>query len=177
MAHGLRSRFPRTSVRGPRKTKTWSTGPNGQTALISSGGSTLFAVVIAASEDLTVLRMHGQFTAKMVTAAAEGDLWDGALGICKVNTKAAAVGVTAIPDPLLDMDWDGWFVHKTFSLPAFGATPAASGILQQYRYDIDSKAMRKFNQTDTMVGVVGLFEVGTTSVRCTLTTRVLTQSQ
>ena len=106
-----------------------------------------------------------------------------AFGICIVSENAFGIGVTAIPSPIADIEWDGWFVYRTFALVSADAVAAASvshsgssPLLWSARFDIDSKAMRKFKESDVMVGVIEFqSEIGTATVDATLNTRILSK--
>ena len=112
-----------------------------------------------------------------LTAAAagqQGETW--AFGMCIVSQNAAGIGVSAVPDPIADMGWDGWFVYEQGTLLARDATPLVdeSGPNVVQWVEIDSKAMRKIHLTDTVVGILGNAEIGGTSTMSAhLDTRML----
>jgi len=102
---------------------------------------------------LTVIRERGvALTASDQTAATE--LWEGAIGFAVVTEAAAAAGVASMPAPITDADWDGWYawygiqgVIKVGSNIGFDANGG-------YRTEIDSKAMRKVNDEESLVILV-----------------------
>jgi len=171
----LRStRFPRIS--GARRRKvTWSIGPQGQIASINSTSNNIFpSGSIALLNDLTIVRLRGWLNLWITTANASADGFQWAFGICNITENAAGVGVTAIPDPLVDVAWDGWFVYDTGWLEAVNNTPIVDvSIGVMHRLMIDSKAMRKVHATDVLTAALGVSEVGTASMRASLSTRVL----
>ena len=72
------------------------------------------------------------------------ELQIGAFGVALVSETAAALGITAVPDPVTDADDDIWFVYQSFAqqfqfLDATGASLA--GNFGAW-YPIDSKAKR-----------------------------------
>jgi len=85
-------------------------------------------------------------------ATSEGQL--GGLGIAVVSDQASAVGVTAVPLPIDDMESDLWLVHQLmYNTFVFGSGIGFSddGL---HQYDIDSKAMRKVDIGQDVVVVV-----------------------
>jgi len=173
MARPRRSGF-RTSV-GPRRLTQWSEGVQGVNDHTASDTKTLFASAIAFGEPLTIIRMRGELSGFMTVAGTAGDGFrEMAVGIGIVSTDAVSVGVTAIPGPLgPDMGWS-WIYHRLFSMQnsstgADGATGSGS-----FRFEIDSKAMRKVGPNETLVAVSQVTtETGTAGARLTLDTRLL----
>ena len=66
-----------------------------------------------------------------------------AFGMVVVSDAAAAIGVTAIPGPLVDNDDDGWFVWQGLSI---GQGPSSVGHLNSQMFPFDSHAMRRVEQ-------------------------------
>ena len=116
-----------------------------------------------------MVRFRGSacFWLEVVTAIGDGFANVG-LGFCKVSENAFGIGVTAVPQPLTDIGWDGWFYHKLLS-PIVGLSVTEgdnTGPLSMVRVDIDSKAMRKFADTDLLIGVVQVAgEIGTATLQ------------
>ena len=77
-----------------------------------------------------------------------------AFGAAVVSDQAQAIGVTAVPTPFTELGSDLWYVHEVLS----GAFVFISGIGVQspavVRKDVDSKAMRKVEDGQTMIWVV-----------------------
>ncbi len=91
-----------------------------------------------------------------------------------VSENAAGIGITAIPTPLIDIAWDGWMVHEQGQLMAQSTALSEGGGTQSQRVKIDSKAMRKFRATDTLVAVLQVTETGDgTSMNASLKSRML----
>ena len=110
MAQRFQNRSPRRS--GKRANRAWvgafSVGivniPANSAVLISS-----FALSNPGIDE-TVLRTVGSiYVASDQTAANEAQL--GAFGLILVTDQALSVGITAIPDPITDINDDGWFVY------------------------------------------------------------------
>ena len=78
--------------------------------------------VTAVVDNLTVVRTRGSLVLQLNTASAINEGFQWALGICNVTQNAAGIGVTAVPDPFIDMAWDGWFVHEQGFLTATSAS-------------------------------------------------------
>ena len=167
------TRFPRT---GARRKTSWVLGPNGNTGTVSGSVTTVIATGLQAVDaGLTIARIRGQLNVQLINAGAlEGFEWAFGLGI--VSENAAGVGVTAVPAPLTDIGWDGWMVHQIGRCLApttvTNAGNPASGPLRQ-SIMIDSKAMRKFRETDVLVGVFQFVETVTATIVGDFNSRVL----
>ena len=173
------SRFRKTVVRARRRIG-WEEGPFGIIDVTTAVGSAVFPTAQAATTDgLTLVRIRGELAAFLTASNTQLGGWaQVAVGLCIVSENAATIGATAIPDPLVDIAWDGWLYHKLFLMQSIDAlTPSEDagdlGIAVA-RFDIDNKAMRKMRATDVLVGMVGFgAEVGTATMRLNLATRAL----
>jgi len=166
------SRFPRTGGRVQRRPTSWGVGARG-TLQVAADTINLFSSTVVALEDgLTIVRTRGELNLTLSAASVASDGWPQiAVGLCIVSENAAGVGVTAIPDPIADIGWDGWFWYWTGSLFQSDVQPDGSG---SARIVVDSKAMRKFKGTDVVVGVLSaLGELQTSVFQATLNTRTL----
>ena len=174
MAHARR--FTQRTSSSRRKT-TWNAGPSqNAVATISAAGSLLWDTGSAvALGGTTQVRLWGQYTLMLNVVTAIGDGFASyGLGICNVTAEAFAVGVTAIPSPITDIDWDGWLWHQLGG-QLRGASTTELGVspMEAVRGEIDSKAMRKLRITDVTVGVLELgTEQGAATVVFTARTRV-----
>ena len=175
MAHRVgRSRVP---ARSARQT-SWVSGPSGNLP-ISSVGTNLFATGLQATDSgLTLVRSRGELVLQMISAAAGLDGFSRiAAGLCIVSENAFNAGAGSIPDPLVDIAWDGWLWFWTGSLfSVFNKAitddegSASSGI----RIEIDSKAMRKFKNSDVCCAVLSnQNEVGTAVYEAKISARLL----
>jgi len=173
-----RSRSIPRSVRRTVRRPSWSRGPNGILQRTSSGAAIFATGAQANFDELTVIRIRGVFEIFLSVAAAALDGFDGAFGICRVSENAFNAGAGSIPSPLTDVAWDGWQAYQMFSLKAVTATIAdgvnAVGVYK--RFELDTKAMRKTNITDVLVGVIEATEVGTATMNMRLDSRMLHKS-
>ncbi len=151
-----------------RKT-SWETGPQLNHTVFTAVGPTVWtsgrqAVV----EALTFVRIRGLITFN-ITGTGITNGMSGAWGIGIASENAFGVGLTALMNPFDDSGWDGWMAHGFWSVD--GDSGAAGASLQ---VEIDSKAMRKIDETDVLYGSVDVaVETGTCIVSCTADTRVL----
>jgi len=130
----------------------------------------------ATLDGLTITRIRGEFSVWLESIATVFDGYNQvAIGICNINENAAGVGITAIPFPLDDSDWDGWMFHSFLgSLIGFSVTETGQSAMEVIRVPIDSKAMRKVHEGDTVVGVVQFgIEQGVAVAEFSANTRIL----
>ena len=114
----------------------------------------------AGMEKPTVVRTRGQVGIRPNVVSADLDVV-GALGLGIVSAQAFGIGITAVPGPFTDADWDGWFVWRSFSY-RFEAT-AGVDVAIDWGFEVDSKAMRKVADNEVVVVVaesqVGAFQI------------------
>ena len=168
-------RSPRPFVGSQRRKTSWTGGPitavGGET--ISASGVTLLGTALqSAADGLTIVRMRGEVLFYLSSANADVNGFDHcAFGVCIVSDNAAFVGGAAsIPSPITDLTWDGWMYHRMFSLvsPIIGTDvreSMAADTPTSLRLVVDSKAMRKFKNTDVLVAVVEVTEIGTSFMK------------
>ena len=92
-----------------------------------------------------------------------------------VSAAAFAVGATAVPTPITEEAWDGWFYHRYFSILGSGAIATApinsrSGAV---RIEVDSKAMRKLEVDMVLYAALEVTEVGVASMEFSFNSRLL----
>ncbi len=75
-------------------------------------------------------------------------------GTAIVSEQAIAIGVTAIPTPITDLDSDMWFVYERLMMSMQLSATASSWAPSNVERRIDSKAMRKVEEGEGLVGVV-----------------------
>ena len=166
-------RVARPFARGPRKATDWSAStPN-------TGYTGLSAATIALAEGFqpiaggeTIIRTRGLFTFGSDQQAAD-EQFLGAIGIGVVSEQAFTVGVTAIPDPVVDAEWGGWLYHSFFA--NFSPFSSATGFdaLGAQQLVIDSKAMRKIGENERLVLMVT--NAGGFGLQFTSSLRILTK--
>jgi len=168
------SRFSRVRSPAPRKT-SWEIGPGGtgatafstpSTAILGSGGTPV-------SDGFTIVRLHGYMEVVLEAVSAIGGGFIGALGIGIVTADAFAIGQTAMPQPITDINWRGWLAYQFFSLHSTTATIADGGNTNRISFDIDSKAMRKFPLNETIFASVQVFEVISSQIEVFFHSRIL----
>ena len=166
------------SNRGQRRPVSWAVGPQDAGGTISTSGKTIWSSSISESvaDEKTIVRIRGGGRILLKTAAAAGDGFLVALGICVAESVAATLGVTALPGPLTDSDWDGWMWHKVLFCQSVTATIAdgVNASSASVQYDIDSKAMRKWDQgAQLVIGMIETTELGTASMEHNASSRML----
>ncbi len=166
--------FQRIRSRSPRRINKWAVGPDAVDQAITASGATFWTNGVALTvPQVTTVRLRGDMFFALTTAAASGDGFSGAVGIALVSDEAAAAGVASVPDPRSteEADWDGWIYHRFFNVFSAGVVTQAGVSLswsgngaEVFRMEIDSKAMRKWSEGNSMVGVIGAVERGTATM-------------
>jgi len=90
---------------------------------------------------------------------------------------ALAVGITAVPNPYADMDWDGWLYHRFCDIHAHdamevGGDPAEFG-QTVVQFEVDSKAMRKVDIGESVFAAVHVIERGNATMDVWFDSRTL----
>ena len=137
---------------GPRRQTLW-VGNADQGYLANGAGAKLIVSGISLSgfglDKPTIVRTRGEVSVIPNNLAADVSVV-GAFGMAVVSDQAFAAGATSIPGPWSDSDWGGWFMWRAFSFRSqFGDATGLS--LASVQYDIDSKAMRKVGDNETVV--------------------------
>ena len=104
-----------------------------------------------------------------------------AFGIGIVTKPAFDIGVTAVPGPIDEMDWDGWLYHRFINVFASAAIAGgasadhdiAESVSSAVRFEVDSKAMRKLDDEEILFGVLQFFESGVVTSQFSFNSRVL----
>ena len=152
-----RSRF----VRPAPRTKMWVGMGVGTTTIAGSTTvleSTLGAVILAL-RPFTILRSHLLLDVRSDQQTAI-EAFIGSYGEIVVTEAAAAVGVTAVPDPSaisgqIDADWYIWqAIANQFFIDINGTDGIGLDASAGRQYVIDSKAMRKVGPDDQVVSVI-----------------------
>ena len=163
-------------VRAPRRSTEWGEGPFSTTIQsVTTATKILVNVAQDAVQRQTIVRLRGSLTIWIEVATSIGDGFQRvAAGIGIVTADAATVGVTAMPSPF-DMEWPGWIWH-TLAGPLISLTTTEDGGtgLHMMRIPIDSKAMRKFHQNETLFGMLHFSgEVGAATATFAMDVRLL----
>ncbi len=154
-------RFTRGVGRAARRETSWFDIP--PTSVGIGATSVNLALSLTALElakrPFTVVRTHLQIHLNTDQLIAS-ELQFGAVGMCVVSDQAVAIGVTAVPTPITDLQSDLWFLHQIlineFTLGTAVGFDARAG----YQYTIDSKAMRKVNDDQDVILVLEGSNVG-----------------
>ena len=99
---------------------------------------------------LTLIRTRGMYSFHFdPTSIADVVQWGLGLGV--FTSDAFTIGVTAMPGPLTDADYD-WIYYKTGVFgPASSGTESEDSLTQNTGYlEVDSKAMRKLKPNQTL---------------------------
>ena len=170
MANRPRGRF----VQRQRRRVGWEEGPGGSTlTTFTITSQALIGASVAVLQDgLTLVRLRGHLSAFLVSAAAAGDGFHCAIGVGISTVQALGIGITAVPTPIADMDWDGWLYHRFFDVHVGDAT---AGDIDHGRVDfqVDSKAMRKTQEDSALYAVIQAVEVGTAEMDVFFDSRML----
>jgi hypothetical protein len=128
-----------------RRETLWTGLSHTQVTIAAASTATLISVpaaTILALRPYTVVRTRGILTmASDQTSASEDQ--EISYGHCVVSDQAAAIGVTAVPTPVTDLDSDAWYVYESMA-DGFSVTTDIGRINPVGRtISFDSKAMRK----------------------------------
>ena len=99
--------------------------------------------------DETILRVVGGVHVISDQVAASEDNF-GAIGMCLVTDTAAALGITALPDPVTDVEDDVWFFYQSFAQRFLRGDNTGFESAAGRWYSFDSKAKRIFHTGQTI---------------------------
>jgi len=140
-------------ARRPRRATQWL-GPADFSAIkVLGAASAVLDQSFAFAEDATIVRTRGSLWVRTDQVGANEAPF-GALGFAVVRDEAAAIGITAIPTPIANADVDAWFVWQPFVQGFNFFSSVGANFDAMTRYDFDSKAQRKVNDSDTVVVVI-----------------------
>ena len=103
--------------------------------------------------DETLLRTIGLLAVK-TDQAAQTEQQQGAFGIIVVSDAAIAVGITAIPGPVTDIEDDGWVVYVPIQQNFLLVTGAGFDTAGSVQYHFDMKGKRKTQEGERLALVV-----------------------
>ena len=131
---------------GQRRKSLWLISTS-RTAVTALGGATsvldqsFSELSIAPIGPFTIVRVRGElYIQSDQTAVAERPF--GALGMSVVSEQARAAGVASVPTPVTDQASDLFFLWIPWQAAAV-VDSAAVAIQPMYRFEFDSKGMRK----------------------------------
>jgi len=162
-------------VSGPRRRKGWSIGPGGTgvNAFSASASSIMGSGITPLSDGLTLARLRGRLIVSLDSADAIGSGFTGAFAIGLTTEAAFAVGITAVPTPITESDWDGWIYWKPIQVLSQDASDVGVSRAAFQVEDVDTKAMRKFNEESLLYAAVELVEIGAATADIAFDSRVL----
>jgi len=155
-----------------RRRTGWEEGPGTQNILnIATNTVAILGNTQAATEDgNTVVRIRGYVELVLNQVSTTLDGFRGAIGIGIASVPAIAIGVTAVPTPVTEIEWEGWLWHQFFSL--HGVVPSVT-VERRLAFQIDSKAMRKIDTEEAIYAVIEATETGAANMSVVLGTRLL----
>jgi len=161
--------------RSRKRSTSWGIGPESSPVSLSGTANALWTTgsVLGNEAKVTIVRIRGMASLFMQTATATGDGFNGAVGIGIVSAEAFAAGAASVPGPFTDSDWDGWMYHTFFNLNSSAGGLSAEGGQASQRLEIDSKAMRIFEDSETLFGAIEQVEEGTATAEFWANTRIL----
>jgi len=155
--------------RGPTSTKSWGSTNDGIKAVPLSGsillgaagntGTPLTFVGTPPIDDLTVLRTRGHWQAQGDAGMATGSQIQVSVSLGVIPGVA---GQTVFPTPIVDADWDGWFLHETIMLGI--ASSGGQDVRAGQSMEVDSKAMRKLNGGSSLIASFDAFNIAGVTV-------------
>ncbi len=122
------------------------------TTLISASGSLLNSLTVAekAKRPFTIVRTYLEIQQQSDQSIAS-ETQIGAIGLAVVSDQAVAIGVTAVPTPLTDLDSDLWFLHQLIFGQFLFADATGFQESAAPTMSLDSKAMRKVNDAEDVI--------------------------
>ena len=160
-----------------RRKTGWEEGPFSGVVALSAVGATLWGVGQQALFDgLTIARIRGEALLWINSGGVLAGFQSYGIGLCVVTASAFTFGVTAVPSPLTEIEWEGWmFHHVGAAIVQPGATAGEHlGSVGAVRIPIDTKAMRKIGSDEVLCGVVEMgTEVGAATAQFSAQTRQL----
>jgi len=176
--------FPRGLARtSQRRLTSWEEGTGGIVATVftTSGSAFLGSAVAPTVDGLTLVRTRGQWSGYLESASAARSGYTGAFGIGVATTAAVTAGVASVPTPITEQSWDGWLYWSSLVLTASSVIDGSAAAdhdlvnptMAAFREMIDSKAMRKLKEEDSLYAVVEVTLIGTSALVLRHDSRIL----
>jgi len=142
----------RPFVRGVKRQTSWIGAADQGFILVPTTARVVvgsFPIDTSGFERPTLIRTRGTIihSPEVLTADLE---YHGAWGLGFVSDQAFAIGATALPGPFDEADWGGWLAHGYFGMK-YDLTSDIGRIIVSENILVDSKAMRKAGQNDTLI--------------------------
>ena len=140
----------RTAVRGKRRGTNWQATTLPTTQSLSSNGDpkslASFSLATGSVLQSTIVRVRGSvFLAHL--GSAIGSQYVG-VGLALCSDKEVAAGASALPRPLSDGSDDRWMWHWSGVIGFDNTTGANFEGFTWRSFEFDSKAMRKWDETE-----------------------------
>ena len=139
--------------RGSRKAKNWDVGFISELAQAAGVGADTLAGVVAFPR--TMMRVRGSVFVEIDGPAADGQL---VLVTCGIIVQAGDISTEVRPFSDGDAPWVWWGATV---LSGEDTTEGASSVGRNFRFDVDSKAMRKISPNETVSFVIENTTIGT----------------
>ncbi len=125
------------------RTTTWTSNTSATESAIAAATKVLVANFVLGGP-ITIMRVRGLLTWRSDQVTVD-EVVMGAFGLCLVTESAITAGVASIPGPFTNADDDVWFAHQFVydRLEFQSGTGVGQGMTTHVQYDLDSKAMRK----------------------------------
>ena len=140
---------------GTRRLTAWSaSAPVAAYTALAASSVILLEVFIPTVPRQTIVRIRGIFSWRTdQESAAEFNI--GAYGIAVVEEPAATAGIASLPHPGTDGASEAWMYYHYFATDFAFITGAGFGSQgKSHTIDVDTKAMRKFEDNNRIVVVV-----------------------
>ncbi len=161
--------------RSPRRKSSWVLGPGGtaEAELTASSAAIIGSGAVSLLDGTTIVRVRGEILSYLTAATAAGNGFRVGVGILLSEIEAFTIGITALPKPLADMDSEDWVWHSIYNLRSAGALAGAAAADNDFalaisavmRQEVDTHAMRKFDEGKILVIVAEVVLVGTATMR------------
>jgi len=142
-------------VRGSGRLTTWRAIPLTRTTLTATGGTIINSLdsVELAKRPFTIIRVHLEVMIEL-DQLVTSEQYLTAIGMCVVSSQANAIGVTAVPTPMTDIESDLWFLHRFMFGNISVGTVVGFEEPGSREYALDTKAQRKVDDDQDVV-IVG----------------------
>ncbi len=173
--------FRPVGARSRRRATAWDAGPGGTDSVTISATGSFFlgsaVSLIAGVSEVTLVRLRGQLDMFVTGISAVGSGFQGAIGIGLASTAAVTAGIASVPTPITEMDAENWLFHSIVGVHVL-TTTLTDGVNAQVANQtlvVDSKAMRKFTDEQSLYAVLEVVEVSTSSMIVHFDSRILSK--
>ena len=148
-----RRSFP-TSQRRRTPNRSWTGNAPATFTTIPASSKVLLATIVLSNADIdeTILRVVGGISVKSDQKAGD-EFQLGAFGMIRVTNLAVTAGIASIPDPVTDINDDGWFVYVPFAQSNIFLDATGYDSISDRWYAFDSRAKRKIEEGTTVAVV------------------------